>query len=1163
MSDELFEDSEAARTARRELVSKLFRSQGTDLAYLAQLYFERFDEIDPLLQCDVRVGLYVAYDEEKRRPMRIDAPKVERDFDFKYFLAWDPAPVVFDKDDDDPAPEPKVIDEKRKLWSVDTTRYDWVCRYDAWKHSDDWKADYLLNLAQKGDAVNDGLEDLERTEVPGYMHNLTKLGRELRREVYGGHLKDVTARPVGVPDKFASSFVYDLAATCTYDGKGRWYSKWKGHKPDPARQYDALTDQYMKLWFRELYLIGERQYVIIQSPHGLSVFLLGFEGEKDLRLGRSFWSGLPASELFSSYSAWRSELNTPAYAEKARAFRWRVTFLFSVHGAEADYKSPKDPPPPYRVNKGHKVSAVIVDPQRLVEEANATKDAGKLLSLEDEFDWFVELVAERFPTRFYTFDLDDWARRRTYGGKWLGAATDDPRSGSFRRKVKKFLLEGFDEAAKQSKTPIDKAARADLEKRLDDPRYLTLPQGLPQGDLRFVGLDETDNTVYMRNLATGHLQVWPADEFVEGMEGAAFYNKLGEELGPLIPILTFLAFAAMTAVSFGLGAGGLAALSAQGIRQYVTKKAIKAAAWHTAKQFAPAFAALAAQIVLYIIDNDDRKDSSTDRWRAFCRGFFEGYVIQTIYDHLQKRLTSIAYDGPKEYKAILAAKKFYLAMDKLHGIYADVREEMDEAGVRAAVDNFREMAVKILRGSAMVLTAMYYVPHDQALPILDLLGRGADGEPPDDDQWELEAAGQLTELAKALDSMLRTDALDTVDKVMDLALDKGKYVVFTGILLKAFKPYIWLTIKHLRKKKKTTGGADKEETKPVSKRKKVFYVTAIAAVALLAGYKNKDDLGKLYGEIEDLMGSLYDAGKAIAGQVVSQFPGRDEKEAELFGQLVGNLLGGFVLNRNLGDLDKKVTGAKAKAQEKLKEKTEDSDSVLGTLTYHSVNDSIESGFLSTLFTTNLKHGIVMPIIKVIFKRYLSLYNRLVKDGVFKEMRGEGAITQFTDEELKEQLKERGFEDPDIILGFRTDGEKGMSLRTLGLAVVRLHTLLEQDTRDFFKGAYGDQYDKLRQDLKASAELSAELGLTRLVEENLPMAFHNMQAQLRVGLGELVDGLRALFAPFKEANVNGMSWIHLLKELGLDVGPVNELQHQLLTLKREELADFRKVAAPAP
>lgn len=1105
------------------------------VADFAMKYFTHYEELDPLA-CDVFVGMYTAYDREKRRPRELKPDGVKRSFALRYFIAFDPKPLAFEvgKPPADPGAPPRPA-SGRDYWWYDASIYE---------KPKTWRAQHLVTLAGKGDAVMDDLDELMRSGVPSATWPLTNLGEQLRRELYGGHLDEIEERPQGVADKDQSTFLRALASEFTYDDEGHYFSKWKDDVPRPSKRYDALTDQYVQRWFEEILLQAKRFHLYVYDPELGNGTIFSFEVGDDGRPKRTFVAGEHPSALFRRaealedrrHEAREKKVEAKGLDGKRAQKRWQLYFFHTLHGVEKKWKAAT--PRTYSLSKDRRASRVVVDPKEIVtEEAGGTNHIADALGLGDEFDWFVELVAQKFPFRFYAFDLNDFERR------WAGSAVPADRHPAYLRDP---LREAARKALDSSdlKGPLALVTRVAVELQLRRDDVLLFPQGLQQGDTKFIGFHES--LAWMRNLSTGRVEVMPQDDYVMALAMGKFWGDIAKDTAWIIPMATFMAYAAMFAVSFGTASGAmtLAEVSASGVRSWLTRKlategaekALKAAAL----RLTPVILAAAVDLVTRLFDDPAKKDERSDRWRAFAHGFFDGYLVQTIYDHLYKKVVlKTLTEGPKEYRTIVAVRKIYLIIDKVHGVVKRLDEELDDAAMAVAQVRFQEMVTHVIRGCSLLLSALYFLPHDEAGPALELLGGGGpDGGPPDRGQWEAEAGAALESVARHISGVISSagDVTSTVDSVLGV----GKPILVAGGLLAAFpvllKPVAWVG-----------KSAAKPVWKGIKARKKTFIVLALGAVGGLAVAKRDelptiDQAGELLkdlGRTAERVGSV--VGDAL-GSYVAGLPGRTEAEAEVYGKLVGNLLGGFVLDRDRGKLKDKL----------LKKADKPKEQGLGA--------DMKDSFLGSTFDKNVKkHGIVMPIIKLLFHRYLSLYDQLVKRNILGAARGEGEFAAIFSDVQQKELEGRGL---GRLMEFKSKDETGMTLKSLGMAALKLHHVLGQDLKGFLEAKYAGDVARYKEDLQAMASLSGQLGLTEISEQQLEMVYHHLTAQLGLALRELTLGLQAMVSPFKKDG--HFSWVALIEELGLDLGETNVLRKALLDPRAQELAGFQqRAAAPTP
>jgi hypothetical protein len=1115
----------------RHLITEL----GPTLADFAMKYFTHYTELDPLA-VDIFVGVYTAYDREKRRPKQLKPEKVSRSFPLRYFVAFDPKPLAFEVGGTPPAdpdhPDRKPLRAGRDYWWYDASIYE---------KATTWRAQHLVSLAGKGDAVIDDDAELTRSGVPLHMLNLTELGAELRTELYGGNLDEIEERPNGVAEKYEGSFLRTLATEFTYDDAGNYFSKWKDDAPRPANRYDALTDKYIERWFQEILLQEKSFHLYVHDPDSSNGTIFRFDVVNGVPK-RTYVAGEPAvtllrrADILEDKRVEAREKGVPAqgWAGKKTQARWQLYFFHTLHGVKDKWKPAQ--PRTFSLAKDRRASRMVVDPKQLVLQGKDGDDAlANALGLGGDFDWFVELVAQKFPFRFYAFDLADFKSR------WASSVVPSDRHPVYLRDPLRDAARKALEA--QGKGPLALIARVAVELQLKRDDILLFPQGLEDGGTKFIGF--ADSMAWMRNLKTGHVEVMPQDDYVMALAMGKFWGDIAKDTAWIIPVATFMAYAALFAVSFGTSAGAmtLAEVSATGVRSWLTRKlatdgaekALKAAAL----RLSPVILAAAVDLVTRLFDDPKKKDELSDRWRAFAHGFFDGYLVQTIYDHLYKKIVlKTLTEGPKEVRTIVAVRKIYLIIDKVHGVVKKLDEELDDAAMAVAKVRFAEMVTHVIRGCSLLLSALYFLPHDEAGPALELLGGGGpDGGPPDRGQWEAEAGAALESVAKHISGVISSagDVTSTVDSILGV----GKPLLVAGGLLAAFpvllKPVAWV---------------GKSAAKPVwskiKARKKTFIVLALGAVGGLAVAK-RDDLPTIdeAGELlKDLGRTAEKVGAVVGDQLLSYvagLPGRTEAEAEVYGKLVGNLLGGFILDRDRGKLKEKL----------LKQADKPKEQGLGA--------DMKDAFLSKTFDKNVKkHGIVMPIIKLLFHRYLSLYDQMVKRNILGAARGEGEFAAIFSDVQQKELEGRGL---GRLMEFKTQDETGMTLKSLGMAALKLHHVLGQDLKAFLEAKYAGNLTRYKEDLQAMAALSGQLGLTEISEQQLEMVFHHLTAQLGLALRELTLGLQAMVSPFKKDG--HFSWVALIEELGLDLGETNLLRKTLLDPRAQELSGFQQKAAPAP
>jgi hypothetical protein len=274
----------------------------------------------------------------------------------------------------------------------------------------------------------------------------------------------------------------------------------------------------------------------------------------------------------------------------------------------------------------------------------------------------------------------------------------------------------------------------------------------------------------------------------------------------------------------------------------------------------------------------------------------------------------------------------------------------------------------------------------------------------------------------------------------------------------------------------------------------------------------------------EFVGKALDDIAALLKEAISGFPGRNNQQAEQYGKIVGNLLGGFVLDRFLFKDD------------------------------HAFRKVFDAPIVDGTLKNNLKHGVIKGFLALIFKRYLSLYNDLVKHGVMSKARREQEFASLVSTVRGEELKRRNL---DHLTHFESESEKSMSLQDMAIALIGYHRVLQDDGVELLERHYAGDIARLKTDILATTKLSDDLGITGFAEDHAKALFVVMSTHLRLALNEIVESIRHLFDPFMEDG--HFSWIVLLKELGFDVGDISKIQHEVRQQFEDRLGGFRAKA----
>ena len=500
--------------------------------------------------------------------------------------------------------------------------------------------------------------------------------------------------------------------------------------------------------------------------------------------------------------------------------------------------------------------------------------------------------------------------------------------------------------------------------------------------------------------------------------------------------------------------------------------------------------------------SDDPNDLP-GRWLAFARGFFHGYVYDTIYDHLVNHVfLDTITKGPREVRMVMAAKKVFATVDKMLDIVHTLEQELDDNAIQQGLNHFKGAAGKLAEGAAMLFSAIYYLPHDQAEPLLKMFGQNAAGQPPDPKLWAAEAQRQLGHVTALLGKLAH---LKSAEEVLEEL--KSSKALKALMVVAVLEPQIIWGVEYAWHKHmpKGTGWP-------------TFLFVALAGILYLDHVT--DD--KFAIVLSDLIVDL-----------LRNFPGATAERAELVGKLIGDFYGGMVMNNTVwseGDLDH---GGKKKPS--LLAKWRMSEPLSGSTVWG-----------------NVKWGPIDSILELLFNRYLFLFEKL------KKVPGEvGKARDFIADSVQsmsdKKLDEEGW---GHLKDFHDDSHKGLSMKQIGLAIVKLRKQLAVDLDSFLKHHHKD-IEEYQNDIVAFNRLVEKSGFDFHVpanEKEAKFLYHQMLRHLYLALDSLAEALRLLFEPFTKS---GFSWIRLLQELGLDVGDLSKLQDEVMKKAKDELQSFKK------
>jgi hypothetical protein len=977
-----------------------------------------------------------------------------------------------------------------KSLDFDADEIKWFVDEDKLRAELGSKKAYEIHLRQ-GKRAGDAVYDDDgelRASLFPYYISLAAMSKSARRQ-YSKDLGEIKELPSELDrDLDGHQFIKALAETCSYDADGKYFRKWKSGKENKYPAYPNLTAEYLRQMDREIELQKGFAFVMHRSDVGDYVYKLTYDD--DGKLHRSHYAG-------------GTDLRLEEEQEKKRDGKPddvpdEVIFMMAVDGIKDPWR------PKYKIAKvDHAATFRLADPVKMVETAYGGK-AKTSLKLASDFDWFVEMVSLYFPDPFTVIDTEPFLKEGTF----LGADT-------VRKDIRDYLAAPIKEAKDAKSAVAAKFAKETLALLEDNKKYpwiWVLPRGYQVWEhTLFVGADE--NFAYLWHTEKQLCGKSPLQAFCRDLAVVSISRVIYENTKGMIPFIMFVVWGGVAVV--GLAVIGPAVVYHY-VRRQITKQVTKKALWEIFKKLAPALAAALADFVLYVFDG-------SPRWRAFARGFFKGYVFQGIWNHYVERVLKTVTTLPAEIRFVLAMKKIRHVVDELQEKIAFFERELDADAIKKGAQNFRDAMTHLFRGMSLLLTGFYYVPHEDAKVVHAIFGASyeKDGGPPKSDEWIAEASQQLAAMIDATAEELLhlsdvKNVLGTTKKVAGVLMASVlPLVIWQG--LSVMKQTKWTDIRHtfedLPGEKE-----EREKAKKTRRNKKIrrtLLIIAFSAIVLIGVEVGSEKAG---GAIDATVDTI----ETLLWQAIKDFPGDDPERAEIYGRLCGYLVSGIML-----------------------------DSAL-----FNDNPHLKNLFDTPVFGKHakrtLKHGLFGNIMSILLRRYIALYEELVKKGILGARDGEGIFAEVLSDVRDKELEARGLGD---LKKFKeSKSAKAMTLRDVGMALIRLRSILDKDTEDFFKKKYGDDIKKYKNDLEAFRELVKTSGIDKWAAENAPMAYHFMQTHLRAAVHELSESVKFLFAEFSN---NGFSWMQILEHLGLDFGDLTELQDEITNALKTELKGFQK------
>lgn len=936
---------------------------------------------------------------------------------------------------------------------------------------------YLMHLQHwdiLGDVSVDDSAELRRVGFPsGFADVLGAMSQEAR-QVYKRSIGDIHDRPTALKDTKPKKFARILSSYGTYKTTdGAYFPRWEpgreGQGPIPSTYSDAMLANAT----HAVRLERERDYLMLMSPNGYRLFQLA---ENDGELN--------ATEIAFSFDTFHDEL-------PADRRRWYQAVLF--YAAQGDDRTAPVRRRRYKV-AGRGAERLMLDPRRKVEALVGEQDAASRLGLGEPFDWFCEMVAAYFPDRFTVLDFSqsavqmDPAIMRGLKG-WADQATREVFAATPSRNP--FLA------------PLDEIHKQQVIALLGNPDVLVLPQGfITARNSRFIGGNLS--YCYRRDIDNGAVVIESTTEFLRNLYVGGISQIVYDGTVGVIPLVALL-FITVAAVPVTLAVGP--AFLARYVTKELTRKGAERIALDLAKRAAPALAArmgsLVATVFIYAGDEHDPQGAG-HRWRAFADGFFQGYLVNTIHDSFYRGVVvRNLSEGIPEYRYYKWAKRIYTAVDRAQRVVTLVQEKLDRESIDEGIALFKKAMGHTLQGVVLLVSALHYSSHDDAKAALQIFGAVPGGEPPDPAHWELESGHQVAHIAGQIEDALKLHDLDSLLEELENSRTL-KFAITAAIL----NPHIWKAIAYTWGNRPFTW--KKWQVKWIEPARPAIILVLVASMVGVLAYIESETDGGISDFPVDKLGE-------ILWSLVSDLPGASTDRAKINGEIVGNLLGVFVFNSFI---------AKEMTFKNKKKKWADK----------SAGDKwaalLDTPLLGTTITGTMKIGVIGPILRLVFRRYVSLYEDLRRRGVFSLEQNEQSIGAFLSRVADDELERQ---DRAHLSHFRTDEESvSFSLEKLVVVLLRMRVMLARDLASYYRAAKdGPMADSLKDDLEAFKTLARESGVSAAVTAHGHTTYRLMAVHLHAAIGHLEEAIRSLMTTFTKT-LPKMSWLDVLRELGLDV-----------------------------
>lgn len=269
----------------------------------------------------------------------------------------------------------------------------------------------------------------------------------------------------------------------------------------------------------------------------------------------------------------------------------------------------------------------------------------------------------------------------------------------------------------------------------------------------------------------------------------------------------------------------------------------------------------------------------------------------------------------------------------------------------------------------------------------------------------------------------------------------------------------------------------------------------------------------------------HEQGINIAAELVldvrHMLPGKDKKAARHNGQMIGRLIGTFLVDRALFHEKKSALGRRLASRKMLR---------IG----------VEGSFGGSL---------VGSILKVLFSRYLLLAERL------------GEKVKFVHDDLKQFIaSEKAAKRADLekaglghLNAFRAKSDDVMSFREMVSILVHLRDLMDRD-REAFMNSVNEGVAEVKDDFAALNRVTTAAGfnMEKLADREQRALMIQMNAHAYRALDEILKAIDVLFKDVTD----DASIMTILEELGVDVGDLGKAHESIRNAIAPKMDGFK-------